>query len=125
MKRVFWGLVLLVLLAACGGGVPTLIPTADLTPDAGPGLDQSPRSTPNSGLPPTWTPAPTPEPATPTTAPAATDAAAGQETYTIQPGDTLAEIAERFGVTLDALAQVNNIADINRIEVGQVLVIPR
>lgn len=46
------------------------------------------------------------------------------QTYTVQPGDTLGIIAERFGVRTTRLAQTNNIADINLIEVGQVLVIP-
>lgn len=45
-------------------------------------------------------------------------------TYTVQPGDTLFVIANRFGVALDALAAANGIADINVIAVGQVLVIP-
>lgn len=45
-------------------------------------------------------------------------------TYTVQPGDTLGVIATRLGVDLDALAAANGIADVNVIEVGQVLVIP-
>ncbi|MCB0061586.1 MAG: LysM peptidoglycan-binding domain-containing protein, partial [Caldilineaceae bacterium] len=44
--------------------------------------------------------------------------------YTVQSGDTLAEIADRFGVSLDLLIAVNNIADRNLIAVGQVLLIP-
>jgi LysM repeat protein len=46
------------------------------------------------------------------------------ETYVVQPGDTLAEIAAQFGVTVQALAEANNIANIDVIEVNQVLVIP-
>lgn len=45
-------------------------------------------------------------------------------TYTVQPGDTLGVIATRFGVELDALAAANGIADINLIDVGQVLILP-
>ncbi len=41
--------------------------------------------------------------------------------YTVQPGDTLGAIAERFGVTPEALAAANGIADPNRITAGQVL----
>jgi len=41
--------------------------------------------------------------------------------YTVQPGDTLGAIAERFGVTPEALAAANGIADPNRIVAGQVL----
>ena len=45
-------------------------------------------------------------------------------TYTVQPGDTLFVIANRFGVDLTNLAAANGITDINLISVGQVLVIP-
>lgn len=45
-------------------------------------------------------------------------------TYTVQPGDTLFVIANRFGVELAELAAANGIADVNLIAVGQVLVIP-
>jgi LysM repeat protein len=48
----------------------------------------------------------------------------GTLVYIVQRGDTLARIAQRFGVSLAVLAGVNQIADINRIEVGQLLVIP-
>lgn len=46
------------------------------------------------------------------------------QTYTVKPGDTLGNIAARFGVRTTRLAQENNIANINIISVGQVLVIP-
>jgi murein DD-endopeptidase MepM/ murein hydrolase activator NlpD len=45
-------------------------------------------------------------------------------TYTVQPGDTLGQIATRFGVSLEALAAANGIGNINVISVGQQLVIP-
>jgi LysM repeat protein len=48
----------------------------------------------------------------------------GGTTYSVQKGDTLAAIARRFGVNMNVLAQVNNIVNVNRIYVGQVLVIP-
>lgn len=44
--------------------------------------------------------------------------------YTVQSGDTLAVIAERFGITVELLSTVNGIADPNLIQVGQVLLIP-
>lgn len=44
--------------------------------------------------------------------------------YHVQPGDTLADIANRFGVTIEELAIANNLADPNRLDVGQVLLIP-
>jgi murein DD-endopeptidase MepM/ murein hydrolase activator NlpD len=45
-------------------------------------------------------------------------------TYVVQPGDTLDQIAEKFGVSLEDLVSVNNIADANLIAVGTSLVIP-
>jgi LysM repeat protein len=36
-------------------------------------------------------------------------------TYTVQPGDILSAIAERFGTTVEALARANDIADPDRI----------
>ena len=44
--------------------------------------------------------------------------------YTIQPGDTLLLIAQRFDVPMELLAQVNGIEDPNLIQVGQTLIIP-
>lgn len=45
-------------------------------------------------------------------------------TYRIQPGDTLGHIAARYGTTVSALAQLNGIANPNRIYAGQVIRIP-
>ena len=42
-------------------------------------------------------------------------------TYVVQPGDTLSEIASRYGTTYQNLAAINGIGDPNRINVGQVL----
>lgn len=47
----------------------------------------------------------------------------GQQTYTVQPGDTLSEIALRFHTTVAALVEKNGIADPNLIYVGQNLII--
>ena len=46
------------------------------------------------------------------------------KTYTIQAGDTLGEIAERFGTTVDTLAKANGIKDKNLIIAGNTLIIP-
>lgn len=45
-------------------------------------------------------------------------------TYVIQPGDTLSEIALRFGTTVEALASFNHLSDPNVIYAGQTLRIP-
>lgn len=50
--------------------------------------------------------------------------AQSEPTYTVQPGDTLGQIATRFGISVEVLAAANAIDDINRISVGQVLLIP-
>lgn len=49
---------------------------------------------------------------------------AGGTIYTVQPGDSLSKIAGMFGVTVAAIAEANNIEDINLIHVGQELIIP-
>ncbi|MBN1284949.1 MAG: LysM peptidoglycan-binding domain-containing protein [Anaerolineae bacterium] len=46
------------------------------------------------------------------------------QTYTVQFGETLAGVAARFGVDMDALVAANGIANPNQILYGQVLVIP-
>lgn len=51
-------------------------------------------------------------------------AATGGETYVVQAGDTLSEIAERFGVPLSVLAEVNGLSDPHLIVEGDVFTIP-
>jgi LysM repeat protein len=90
------GVCLAVLGMACGGGV-----------------EEEPTRTPAA------TPAPTAATPEATSSPAATPT-----TYVVQPGDTIGEIAERFGVDVEALAAVNDITNPDLIYVGQTLVIP-
>ncbi|MEZ4666884.1 MAG: LysM peptidoglycan-binding domain-containing protein [Anaerolineae bacterium] len=47
-----------------------------------------------------------------------------QTTYVVRVGDTLFRIALRFNVSMGTLAQANGITNVNRVFVGQVLVIP-
>lgn len=44
--------------------------------------------------------------------------------YTVQPGDTLSELAERRGVSVSRIAEANGITDLDRIYVGQQLRMP-
>lgn len=44
--------------------------------------------------------------------------------HTVQAGDTLFDIAQKYGVSLESLLMVNNIADANVIAVGQVIKLP-
>lgn len=45
-------------------------------------------------------------------------------TYTVQAGDTLAQIAFWYGTTVQVLVQLNNLYHVNQLYVGQVLVVP-
>jgi hypothetical protein len=103
----------------------TAVPSATPEPTAQPAVGgPSPRpplatASPTPTEAPTSTPRPTRAPAerTPTPAPQ-------PQTYTVQPGDTLAAIAVRFGTTVEALQAANGIDDTDVILIGQVLVIP-
>ncbi|MCU0512900.1 MAG: LysM peptidoglycan-binding domain-containing protein [Anaerolineae bacterium] len=103
-------------------GQQLIIPPAGTTPPA-------PTATPTTAAPtatrpaatatsaPGTTPAPVTATVTPTPAP-------GTQTYTVVTGDTLFRIAVRFGTTVNALAQANNLSNPNRIFAGQRLIIP-
>ena len=56
--------------------------------------------------------------------PALPQASAGSNVYYVQSGDSITSIAEQFAITPTALADFNNIADWNSIQVGQILYIP-
>ncbi len=138
----------LLIFTACGAGddtavsipqpddLPTLLPTAVmLEPETGEDPNSPREADNNSGLPPTFTPEPavvraTPPPNSPgvviESPPSSGEnpPASGETTYTVQAGDTLAVIAADFGVSLDRLIEANDITDPDRIEVGDVLVIP-
>ena len=46
------------------------------------------------------------------------------KTYKVVRGDTLGKIAAEYGTTVEALAKVNEIANVNLIEVDQELLVP-
>ena len=133
MRKISIFLLFIIMLsaAACGGGDDQAIPTAAPAADT---LRTAPTATPK--LPPTWTPEIFIEGQhlpgdSASSAGSSVSQPAGQavdlsqyETYTVQPGDSLGKIAEKFGVTVSAIAELNRITDINRIEVGTVLAIP-
>ena len=85
-----------------------------------PTSEEEPTATPTPTSTPTPTPTSIPSP-TPTITPTPT---ATPITYQIQPGDTLENIANRFGTTVDLLAQQNDIVNVHQIDVGVILVIP-
>jgi murein DD-endopeptidase MepM/ murein hydrolase activator NlpD len=86
----------LLLFCACGGG--SLAETASPAPQ--------PAVTP----PPTQTAVPAPSPV--------------DVLYTVQAGDTLGAIVDRFGVSVDAIVSANGLAGAADLRVGQVLTIP-
>lgn len=48
----------------------------------------------------------------------------GGSTYTVKPGDTLFTIARQFNTTVAAIVEANNLANPDRLSVGQQLIIP-
>lgn len=47
------------------------------------------------------------------------------EVHVVQEGDTLSEIAKRYGVPVEVLQEVNDISDPKRLQIGQELIIPQ
>ncbi len=105
--------ILAITLAACGRVItkPTPLPPTS-TPTA------TPTITPTAAR-----PTPTPKPYTPPPTPTPT-ATPTPLIYTVEKGDTLLSIAKRFGVSVQALQDVNGIIDPRRLQIGQPLVIP-
>lgn len=86
----------------------TPVPVASVTALPNPAAQSSP--------PPFLVPSPSPSP---------TLAPPQQRTHTVEGGDTLNRIAQRYGVTVEAIMQANGFTDRNRIlRIGERLVIP-
>lgn len=102
------------LLAACGQVItrPTATPSPSATPTASPTVRAQALATATPE--PEYTPPPTP---TPTSTPTPTY-------YRIQAGENLFIIAAKFGVSHDALRDVNGIENERALQVGQLLLIP-
>jgi hypothetical protein len=83
------------------------------------GRPNGPVATPARG-----TPEPTPLPTPAGTPVITTEIRVLQPNYTVAPGDTLGSIARRYGISVDALASINNLENRNSLSVGQKLVIP-
>ncbi|HSJ58603.1 MAG TPA: LysM peptidoglycan-binding domain-containing protein [Anaerolineae bacterium] len=95
--------------AATATYTPTATPTPSRTP--------VPSNTPQ--------PTATDVPPTPTAAgEEATTPAVDEQGYTVQAGETLQEIAVRFGISVDELAAANGITNMALVRPGQVLTIP-
>lgn len=55
---------------------------------------------------------------------ALTVAASGSTSHTVVAGETLSEIAERFGTSVTALVDANDLADADHVQAGQTLTVP-
>jgi len=63
--------------------------------------------------------------ANPTTQPGAVQQQSlGEVSHTVQRGDTLYSLGKRYGVTVNAIMQRNNLTD-DKIQIGRVLIIPK
>lgn len=95
-------------------------PTASATPTTSPTATAVPS--------PAATATPSPAPSTPTTGPTSASPSpspmVAEVLHVVQPGETLAGIARRYGVSVWELAQVNGIGDIDRVYTGQTLRVP-
>lgn len=75
-------------------------------------------------IPPTPTPTPTSALPTPTLAPTFTPTLPPYTTYRVEWGDSLWSIALEFGVTVEALLELNGLSEDTILDVGQELLIP-
>lgn len=58
-------------------------------------------------------------------APPTSAAPPGQRVHTVAPGETLSTIAQSYGVTIAAIVEANTLANPDRLDVGQELIIPQ
>lgn len=56
--------------------------------------------------------------------PRAPTATTQEATHTVEPGDTLGDIAQRYGTTVAALVEANGLADPNLLQRGQQITVP-
>jgi LysM repeat protein len=77
-----------------------------------------------SAAPPSLPPAPTLPVVTATIGPPPAPTLRPEQRYVVREGDTLSGIAARFGVTEEAILEENELADRDRLFVGQELIIP-
>ena len=97
-------------------------PTPPPTPTPGPATP-TPAVTPSSAA--TAAASPTgPASPSPSTSAAPSGPTPSPISYVVKRGDRLSDIANQFGVTVDAIVQLNNLDNPDHIEAGQVLLIP-
>jgi LysM repeat protein len=139
----YWIILLLIfslVLVACERTIPDPVETEDVQPTAYPVLED-PFTAPDPGPTDPTDGYPPPEETTDPPPGEVDDPPAEEEpepepeepepeivepggTYTVQAGDTLFRIAQRYGITVEALARANNITNVNRLDIGTILTIP-
>ena len=108
-QTLFTLLLLVIFISACDFS-NDISPTAAASPTREIKILQTQPAVPSTATPVVLEPTATPTPATP-------------EYYTVESGDTLAEITKRFGLDLYGLARANHLTNINLIYAGQQLLI--
>ena len=123
------GLLLIALAAIAGLGAAQLVSTGQAVPTVDPSRLLTSAPSPSSPSPIT-TPRPTATPTSPaTSAPTATPSpsptsGATPRTHVVARGETLSVIAAAYGTTVEAIVELNQLENPDRIVVGQVLLIP-
>lgn len=111
-----------------GQGVPTEDDAQTATPQTfaqvSTAAASAPTTSPTLTLTLTEISAVTPQPPAATLALITPATRSGQITHTVQRGETLYQIAQHYGISLEALAAANNLSDVNTIYIGQTLIIP-
>jgi len=112
---------LMAIAAELGVSVEDILSLNDLSDPSRLEVDQVLKVPPRGGA------SPTPTPGRQPTRQATRAATTGTETYEVQSGDNAADIAARFGITLQELATANDttIDELRVLFVGQVLTIPQ
>ncbi|MBE2221633.1 MAG: LysM peptidoglycan-binding domain-containing protein [Anaerolineae bacterium] len=130
-KNLVISLILLsILLAACGGASQPVSESVDMN-----GVDGSMESalevdapsfepTPTPPLPPTFTPSAMAHQGHLYLLPVSGADGSIQYAYKVRPGDNLSSISAMYGVSVQDVMIINDIADVNHIEVGELLIIP-
>ncbi len=134
------GLIVAIALSACrptrsrSGPAPTVTPQGVLvgqpTETAAPTAEPTPTLLPVTPFAPEGAPtatppiSPPPMPTLPPIAPLPTTTPSSGVTHVVQPGETLFRIAMRYGTTVEAIVEANNLINPDFIVPGQRLVIP-
>ncbi len=131
------GVLLFGVAAFAGFGAAYIVASANAVPSVDPALLPSPTPRPTSSRPPA-SPTPVTSPSTsPEASPTPTESAGASPSastapspeatpirYVVKRGDRLSSIAAQFGVTIQAIVDLNHLDNPDHIEVGQVLLIP-